>query len=805
MKEHLLRVLLILPLELPSATIYIVKPLRELARQGKLIFNKLIEPEVTVAAIRASDVVLFCRNSDPAWGWILDECLAQNIPIVYDLDDNSWEVPLDLYYARLHRAPERIRQLERFLASADYVRVYSTYLQRKIQPLTSRTCLVTPCIDVHQVRQEAITHNDDRVRITYLTGRGGGDALISIFTDALKHLQQAYPNRIEMYWWGEIPAGFKSDPHSHLVDVIHDYDGFLEYISQAGFDIGLAPLTASSFNLSKTNTKYRDYAAAHIAGVYSKVEVYTDCVQDELTGLLVENTPEAWFAALARLVEDKELRRFIQDNAFQYVVQNYRQELVEQEWLSLLGEIAGRSPQRGAEGVENTALARISQLDEARALVSHSAREFYVDLTGEQPADLSEIFQEIQRIAVGGGSKAVAAYGGTRICIAAPYTPPGLAGEQDSIPEKKMVFNEWTPQRWTAARLGIYPRLGLQPAPEENLANGRPTGLWPAGVDVRCYRVEFLYEPEFLNLPEERRRALRQKARRGGSSPVCDTIVYHALLVDGTLSEQEWDALQRQLVPVDVPELAQRALLDDTAALKLEQDRLLQTYHHELGALRKTAEQQAAAMQVEIDQQKADLDQLRSKLAFLERQAMLGRVLARDLDALRNRKILRIVEHFLDRSDLGVHLGPAMQRMRDDSLIFQPSLAGYRLQLSRSLYDIPFLAYRLQFLRPNLTGIQLAPAFDLMPGSGVIGIEVVSGGRILAQVIVAAERLEREHPVQFTFPAIAETASGYFELRVFTRDMDVPLRLYEWRKVPLAGMGIMQRKPFCGLDFAGES
>jgi hypothetical protein len=184
------------------------------------------------------------------------------------------------------------------------------------------------------VPKAAQPRRDDKIRATYVTGAVAA-IRHPLFSQDLLKLVNAHPT-VEMYW-GRDPG--RISPPTRLVPIIHEYDQYLHYLSHQGFDIGLAPLTPSSFNLSKTNTKFRDYSACRIPGIYSDVEVYSGCVEHEKTGLLVRNTPGSWFDAMQRLLTDIELREQIKETAYEYVDRNYRQELVELQWLELIDSL----------------------------------------------------------------------------------------------------------------------------------------------------------------------------------------------------------------------------------------------------------------------------------------------------------------------------------------------------------------------------------------------------------------------------------------------------------------------------------
>jgi hypothetical protein len=97
----------------------------------------------------------------------------------------------------------------------------------------------------------------------------------------------------------------------------------MQAIYNMGYDIGLAPLKNDLFHNSKTNNKFREYGACWVAGVYSNAEIYTDCVENGRTGLLVSNEEDAWYKAIKKLIDDPGLRESIQAEARAYVEKEY--------------------------------------------------------------------------------------------------------------------------------------------------------------------------------------------------------------------------------------------------------------------------------------------------------------------------------------------------------------------------------------------------------------------------------------------------------------------------------------------------
>lgn len=811
--RYLPRVLLILPVFVPSATIYIIKPLSELARQKRLVFDRILESEASVAQIRASDLVLFCRNSEPSSDWILNECLSQNIPTVYDLDDNFWEVPLDLYYARHHRAPERLQQLERFLSSVNVVRVYSRRMLEKVSRFNRHAVLVRPCIDMSLVPSQPLPRKDDLTRLTYVTGRGGGDALISVFGDDLLKLFDTYPNQVEMYWWGEIPEQFKDRPGMRMINIIHDYDEFIRYLANFGFDIGLAPLTPSNFNLSKTNTKFRDYGASRIPGIYTNVEVYED-VEHERTGLLVDNQPGSWYEAMSRLVTDRQLRSAIAERAYQYVYENYRQQIVESQWVELIDTLLSASGrlQTGVKvpgvKVEREALRVslgcqaptpagfvgvagrlapgvqvIADLDAPLPLASGSAQLLLADHALDEIQNPDGLLKEIYRIS----------QHGAQVCISAAYTGPDWPSGRES---KGNAFNEAAPRQWSRTVPPVYH------ADSAEADEGAPA--WGSAlaeeIDLRCVRMEFFYQPDYLNLRAEQKVKLRRT-----SPKVCDQVLYQAIVIKQPLQDEEFETLAGRTAFFEPEHITQRRQADYAESLRLELEQMRrdsQSWQADVRKAQSERDQLSAVLQATQNELSARLAEIEAKNSQFNRYALLSRIAARDLDAFRNRKIFRLIDRMFNRSDASVDLAPMLHEMRDDSLLFAPNLEGYLLQESVNLQRIPYLSYSMELKHPNLCEICLAPVLDVFAQSGVLGVEIVSPqNKIVAQATAAADKIEVNIPVQFHFDPIPDSEAGKFTLRVFARDLDVPLRVYEWRKYLPLGAGTVKVQPFCGFGF----
>ena len=331
--QKALKILAILPSIIPSTQILIIKPLLFLHQKGQIKLKVFLEAEFNPEWLAWPDLVVFCRNFSPLCLPWLDTLLTRRIPYIYELDDNLLDIPADTPYAQGVRQPFYQANLQRFIRQASLVRVYSNALCERLQPLTTQTSLVAGPLDWSLIHPPHPRHPGDPLKIVYATSRIDGDNLASLFLPALERVLQQYSRRVEVHFLGANPLRDQKLPQVYFEPYCASYDQYLRRFSSAGYDIGLAPLLNDIFHRSKSNIKYREYGASHVAGIYSNVDVYANWVKHGETGLLVENSESEWYNAFVRLIEDETLREHIRQNGYAQVRQQFSQEQSAQDWL----------------------------------------------------------------------------------------------------------------------------------------------------------------------------------------------------------------------------------------------------------------------------------------------------------------------------------------------------------------------------------------------------------------------------------------------------------------------------------------
>lgn len=155
-----------------------------------------------------------------------------------------------------------------------------------------------------------------------------------------------HPDYVLDFYGDPFPEMF-SLPFLHFTNRM-PYQEYMRAIVAGDYMFAITPLGASEdadsagFNACKNPFKYINYGVARIPGIYSSAVIYRDCVEHGVTGLLVENTYEAWLDAMEHYASDHALRQRVRDAAFAHVMQDYHVSAGARVLSSLIAELVTR-------------------------------------------------------------------------------------------------------------------------------------------------------------------------------------------------------------------------------------------------------------------------------------------------------------------------------------------------------------------------------------------------------------------------------------------------------------------------------
>jgi glycosyltransferase involved in cell wall biosynthesis len=340
----MLKVFAVLPDYIPSSIINVVAPLTYLHQHGQIEFTHALESTVTPQQIAASDVIVACRNLEPTYNPVFQLARQLAIPIVYDLDDDLFDVPETDVFSAYYRSPKRRATFEWMLKAAQLVRVHSPVLLDVVAPYNPRTHLVWAAVDWSLVPDALPPLRTQPLEIVYATSRIKNDPLFEQMREDLRAVLVQYGDRVRLNLLGLDPGDLKRFPQVVYRPFREDYQAFFREFTRYGYAIGLAPMQLDRFHQCKTDTKFRDYAAAGLAGIHTDCPLYRQGVTEGETGLLISGAPGTWADAIRHLIEHPALIEHIRSNARQLVEARNNMETVAALWQRDLDALPVRPP-----------------------------------------------------------------------------------------------------------------------------------------------------------------------------------------------------------------------------------------------------------------------------------------------------------------------------------------------------------------------------------------------------------------------------------------------------------------------------
>ncbi len=266
--------------------------------------------------VSQADVVLVQRDFPrfyPAYRKVVTLAHQQHKPLVYDLDDLLFALPethpsRDAYVDTLGGMLEALLEADRVVLSTPFLRD----LLRPLRP----DAIVWPTLLPEGVWEapHITSPNDKPVHLGYIGGNTHGPD-VAVVAGVLLRLLDAYPMLEAHFWGGTPPEGLDAHPRvRHIQPEMDSYYEFAASLKKIPEHIWLAPLQVNLFNRCKSAIKFWEYAALGGAGVYSRMEPYTQVVRDGENGFLASDSGE-WEMALRSLLDEPDLRSRIAHEA----------------------------------------------------------------------------------------------------------------------------------------------------------------------------------------------------------------------------------------------------------------------------------------------------------------------------------------------------------------------------------------------------------------------------------------------------------------------------------------------------------
>lgn len=298
---------------------------------------------------RDNDLVYYSYNTNPMnFSFAMVATQKFNTPLVMDFDDNILRPDLKnvtelISRLQTRQEPERINQI--ILKEVPFITTTSNYIKKDYQDFLKEHGVEKPIYVIPNFIDSTLyVPQEKKEKEEIVIGFFGStshqaDLHEKNFFKALQQIRREYKKvRVEIIG-NFVPDTFNSFGDVTLIEGSPDIYEWVKiwqkYVSQ--WDIALAPLRDTPFNRSRSNIKYQETALASVPLIASDIGVY-DCIRQGISGFLV-NSKQEWYSAMKVLVENKELRRQLGENAQKEVISNWTIQHNWQHWQEVFSDI----------------------------------------------------------------------------------------------------------------------------------------------------------------------------------------------------------------------------------------------------------------------------------------------------------------------------------------------------------------------------------------------------------------------------------------------------------------------------------
>lgn len=325
--------------KIPSAWVGVYEPLLTLQYKGSASVTFKRTLELTKKELEQSDVVICVRGSERLEYKIVKACKDAGKFVCYYLDDDLIDIPSVIDCAEYYKDNNIVQNIIAIIGLCDVFMAPNPKLIAKYSKYNNNGALVKGPATMLDMVQEVMHKKNKAVRIGFAGGVGHANTLETVVKDALIRIDNEYGDKVEFEFVGAKPGFINQLKHVKHTKYMDSPRLYKEYMQKCSWDIALAPLPEGEFFKYKYFNKFLEYGALKVSGIYSNIEPFIYIVENGKNGILCENTEEAWYNAIKKLIEDEELRQGIAEQAFLTLKEGYSLEVVGANMTELVPQL----------------------------------------------------------------------------------------------------------------------------------------------------------------------------------------------------------------------------------------------------------------------------------------------------------------------------------------------------------------------------------------------------------------------------------------------------------------------------------
>jgi len=167
-----------------------------------------------------------------------------------------------------------------------------------------------------------IKRDDNKMRLGYFSGSKSHNKDFALIKNALLKLFEKY-NNLELFIAGPLILDKEFEKYKNRIKRSPYVKRQKHFQNIAKIDINLAPLELdNSFCQAKSELKFFEAGILEVPTVASRTKAFETAIEQAMDGFLAASEGE-WLESLEKLINDRDLRKKIGQNARQKVLKNY--------------------------------------------------------------------------------------------------------------------------------------------------------------------------------------------------------------------------------------------------------------------------------------------------------------------------------------------------------------------------------------------------------------------------------------------------------------------------------------------------
>lgn len=319
---------------MPSFDLGIKEPLLKLQNSGYINLRYMRNREASSKDIDWCDILVCCRFSHFYELEIVEYAFSRNKYIVYFLDDDLINIPPLIRSNGIFRQQRTQKTIRKIMSYSDCLWSSSQLIIDRYGYIFSQHAHIQAISLLLDKTKNIPQQNKDKITIGFSGGIGHAEYIDYLLSDVLVEIEEIYKEQVYFEFFGAKPSLINRLSKVKYIPMTKDYDEYKATMMSLSWDIGLAPLESNYFTACKYHNKFLEYASRYMAGIYSDVPPFNLVVKNEVNGLLCDNNPIRWKNTIIKLIENKDLRYNIINNANEYLRQNNTEEEIEKQLIN---------------------------------------------------------------------------------------------------------------------------------------------------------------------------------------------------------------------------------------------------------------------------------------------------------------------------------------------------------------------------------------------------------------------------------------------------------------------------------------